>query len=95
MAEHPRRVTLHAEHRSVALDHPHSHAERSADIGDHDGRTEVSYPGILLTRLRGEVCDAQIWLPTGEHPSFADDEELIAALHQALRWAQDGFGRRG
>ncbi|MFC5098186.1 hypothetical protein [Amycolatopsis plumensis] len=51
-------------------------------------QTTVFYAGMLLTRLEGDVPAAEVWLPMGEEPTFADDETLIAALHEAMRWTR-------
>ncbi|ANN21091.1 hypothetical protein SD37_39585 [Amycolatopsis orientalis] len=32
---------------------------------------------------------ADAWLPTGDTPTYADDEALIATLHAVWRWSRD------
>ena len=87
MAEPPRWVTVRAQHRTVTLDPPHLSPAENDDTRADRSQRRLDYAGILLTRLQGTVPEAEVWLPMGEHPSFADDEALINALHQALRWA--------
>ncbi|WP_037313463.1 hypothetical protein [Amycolatopsis orientalis] len=55
----------------------------ATDVG-----TALSYAGISVIRRRhGEIVD-RVWVPVGEEPTFADDEALIAALHDAWRWSR-------
>ncbi|WP_328452801.1 hypothetical protein [Amycolatopsis sp. NBC_00438] len=83
MTDHPRRVTLHSQHRSVTLGPQPTGTDASTDTTDHAG---VSYAGILVSRICGDSTDSEFWLPIGETASYADDEKLITVLHQALRW---------
>lgn len=86
MADYPRRVTVHAQHRSVALDNINTSPDGATNRADRHG---LSYAGVLISRMRGDASAEEIWLPMGNAPTFADDEKLIAALHQALHWARD------
>lgn len=81
-----RRVTVRAEDRTVLLEPAETLAENEAEAVPAES---VSYPGLVLTRLHGGVVESSRWLPMGEHPDFADDEHLIAALRAALVWAGD------
>lgn len=52
-----------------------------------DGRlVSLSYPGILLTGYEDGERVGERWVPFGDDPSEEDDERLVQALHQALRW---------
>ncbi len=70
-----RRVTVGVSCRSVALD-------------TAPGETRVlTYSGLVLTRHGSGEPRQETWLPMGEEPTEADDEALIAALHEALLWS--------
>jgi hypothetical protein len=57
------------------------------------GREVVQYSGVTVQRVEdGELVD-QTWVPVGTTPTFADDEALIAAWHDALRWTRPHFER--
>ncbi|MFD5244053.1 hypothetical protein ACFWIW_05905 [Amycolatopsis sp. NPDC058340] len=57
-------------------------------VADGGGRAALSYPGISVVRRdEGEIV-GHTWIPVGEEPTFADDEALITALHDAWRWAK-------
>lgn len=58
-------------------------------VGLHDpGRPAIPFRSrMLVSHLNGDHPAAEIWLPMGEEPTYADDEKLITTLHQAMRWA--------
>ncbi|WP_410593648.1 hypothetical protein [Amycolatopsis sp. lyj-23] len=66
----------------MARDQKTNHA-----AGEQHGQRQLIYTGILLTRLRGDLPDTEVWLPMGDQSTFADDEKLITALREAWRWA--------
>lgn len=55
-------------------------------IADSDAEEHFVYAGITLVYLSDGVPMCERWLPTGR-PTEADDEALIAALHDALLWS--------
>lgn len=67
-----RHVRLHFEHRTVTL---------PGDAG------VVSYAGISVDRVEDGRLVELHWVPTGEDPSEADDEALLLAWHEAVRWS--------
>ena len=71
-----RQVSVYVEVRSVAVD------------AGQGRRTTVSYGGIALTRIRNSHVEHTEWVPIGRRPTYADDEVLISALREALRWSR-------
>lgn len=51
---------------------------------------QIDYPGIALTCHLDGAPTHQTWLPAGDDPDEADDEQLIAALREALLWESAG-----
>ncbi|HET6499391.1 MAG TPA: hypothetical protein VFG87_01400 [Amycolatopsis sp.] len=62
-----------------------------------DGRqAELSYPGLLLTGYEGDRRAYERWVPLGSESSEStqsDDERLVQALAEALRWQNRETGR--
>jgi hypothetical protein len=62
-----------------------------------DGRqAELSYPGLLLTGYEGDRQAYERWVPLGPESSEyaeSDDERLVQALAEALRWQHRETGR--
>lgn len=48
----------------------------------------LSYPGILLTAYEDGRQVGEHWVPVGDEPTEEDDEQLVQALHRALRWQE-------
>ena len=49
------------------------------------GGVSVCYPGIAIACLHEGLPVRELWLPSGEDPTEADDEVLICALRDAVR----------
>jgi hypothetical protein len=47
----------------------------------------MAYPGLILTCFVNGTEHQRRWIPTGETPSQADDEQLIEALRRAQLWS--------
>ncbi len=79
-----RDVQLRWEPRTVAID------------DDRGAPPEtVTYPGITFARLHRGYLVHKTWLPVGDdEPTFADDELLITALHNAWRWTTSAARNR-
>ena len=69
-----RDIGVRGEHRHVIV-----------DLGDGEPTT-ISYFGITLTRACDGYPEHETWLPMGAEPTRADDDTLIAALRDAMRW---------
>lgn len=81
-----------------------SQPTRSVRISTHRRRVSVeepgggcqslSYPGVLLIGYEDGRKAYEKWVPFGTDASESDDERLIEALQEALRWQnreQGGF----
>ena len=64
--------------------------ELFATVEHGAGHDVLTYLGVALSYVRDGSLEHQIWVPVGEEPTFADDERLISALHQALLWRCQG-----
>jgi hypothetical protein len=58
----------------------------SVATGDH--HEVVQYDGIAVLRVEAGEPIEQTWVPVGSTPTYADDEALIAAWHEALQWSR-------
>jgi hypothetical protein len=77
-------------------------AMRSVRITTHRRRVTVeepggeclslSYPGVLLTGYEDGRKAYEKWVPFGADASESDDEKLIEALQEALRWQNGTAG---
>lgn len=54
------------------------------------GGETVTYDGFSVVRHEPGQPDDETWVPVGDEPSGADDEAMIAAMREALRWEVAG-----
>jgi hypothetical protein len=60
---------------------------REVSVPAGHGPEVVRYTGVTVERVDGGDLVEQAWIPAGPAPTYADDEALIAAWHDALRWS--------
>lgn len=61
---------------------------RAVSVPAGHGREVLEYAGVTVLRVEDGEPVEQAWVPVGTCPSFADDEALIAAWHDALQWTR-------
>ncbi|SFW85208.1 hypothetical protein [Amycolatopsis australiensis] len=60
---------------------------RAVSVPAGHGHEILEYAGVTVERVEdGEPVD-RTWVPVGSCPTYADDEALIQAWHEALRWS--------
>jgi hypothetical protein len=61
---------------------------RAVSVPAGHRREVLEYAGVTVLRVEDGEPVEQTWVPVGTCPSYADDEALIAAWHEALLWTR-------
>jgi hypothetical protein len=61
---------------------------RAVSVPAGHRREVLEYAGVTVLRVEDGEPVEQTWVPVGTCPSYADDEALIAAWHEALQWTR-------
>ncbi|GAB3148195.1 hypothetical protein GCM10027258_42860 [Amycolatopsis stemonae] len=61
---------------------------RAVSVPAGHGHEVLEYAGVTVLRVEDGEPAGQAWIPVGQCPSFADDEALIAAWHEAVVWSR-------